>query len=71
MYKTEGRQVLYFDSTPLFELATVIILSSWQFSLHDGGERNHRLNDCNCLLSIHFSFLNVNGLRAHVCTVIH
>ena len=42
----------YFESKTTLEIPTVIILSSWQFSLHDDGERNYRLNNCNCSLSI-------------------
>ena len=52
------------------ELATVII-SLWQFSLHDDKERSFRLNDCNHSLSIHFSFLNSNGIHANECMLIH
>ena len=57
IYKAKGSQVLYLNSKALFELATVITLSSWQFSLYDGEERNYRQNNCNYSLSIHlFNF---------------
>ena len=35
MYDANGSQVPYFNSKPLFEVAIIIILLSWQFSPHD------------------------------------
>ena len=69
-YKAKGSQALHFDSKQFFEWATVIILLSWQFSLHGGKERSYGLNDCNCSLSIHFSSW-IQMVCAHGCTVIH
>ena len=69
-YKAKESQALYFDSKQFFEWATVIILLSWQFSLHDDKERSYGLNDCNCSFSIHFSFW-IQMVCTHGCTVIH
>ena len=39
-----------------FEVAIIIVLSSWQLPPYHGEERSYGKNDSNYSLSIHFSF---------------
>ena len=65
-------QMFYFVSKPIFELASVIILSPWYFfSLYDGkgSSCRYKLAKRLQLLTLcPFQFLNSNIMHTHVCT---
>ena len=65
----KGSQMLYFSLKSLFwvghyyHLIILVIFSPWW------QEKSYQMNNCNCSLSIHFSFLNSDVIHMHACTV--